>query len=244
MNVPPFVVVFVLAFTPAWSQACPSLLLNARKLILVTAPTMDSVAAKARLFEREFADAPWRDVHPAEPAVLGRFGMAWGQDFRQFAGDDTRHFKREGDLRTPAGIYSTGKAFGFAPSLRADYLRIEADTVCVDDPSSSAYNTITSRTVIGSKIHAENMGGVQLYRRGLVIDYPTGRAPPTGSCVFIHVWRGQAYGPAGCIGLPERRVAAFQAFAQDGATVVILPEPALAHFKSCLPDVRARKENP
>jgi len=223
-------------FVPAWGLTCPSLLQDARRLILVTAPTMNTLAATVRLFERDTIETPWRVVHSAEPAVLGRFGMGWGQGFRDLA-RGKEPLKSEGDMRTPAGIYPTRSTFGFAASWRKGYLRIKAgDTICVDDPSSPAYNTITSRALIGTKTHAEAMGNVKLYRRGLIIDYP-GAAAKTGSCIFIHVWRARTQGTAGCIAVPEPRVAALQDFAENGAVVAVLPESALAHFEHCLPDV-------
>ena len=175
--------VFAFTFTLARAEPCPALLRDARRLILVSAPGMNTAAATARLFERDLPEAPWRAIHRAEPVVLGRFGMGWGPTFRELARDH-EPFKVEGDMRTPAGFYRTGRTFGFAPSQRANYLQIKAgDTICVDDPSSPAYNTITSRALVARDIHAENMGSTELYRRGLTIDYPTDRAAAAG-CVY------------------------------------------------------------
>ena len=70
---------------------------------------------------------------------------------------------------------------------RPGYLRIESGTVCVDDPRSPAYNTITGRAKVGWKVHGETMRRVPAYRRGLLVDYPTDRAARAGSCVFIHL---------------------------------------------------------
>jgi L,D-peptidoglycan transpeptidase YkuD (ErfK/YbiS/YcfS/YnhG family) len=233
--------VLALTCAPTWGATCPALLQDARRLILVMAPTMNTVAATARLFERDAAETQWREVHPAEPVVLGLSGMAWGHTFHELARDN-EPFKAEGDKRTPAGIYRTGRTFGFAPSQRPNYLQVIDDTVCVDDPSSPAYNTITSRTQIGPRIHAEAMGGTKLYRRGLTIDYPTDNAAAAGSCFFIHVWRASTRGTAGCA-MPEPRVAAFQDFVEEGAVIAVLPESALVHFESCLPDVSRDSES-
>ena len=40
------------------------------------------------------------------------------------------------------------------------------------------------------------MRATLLYRRGLVVDYPTDAANKAGSCIFIHVWRrpGERHG--------------------------------------------------
>jgi L,D-peptidoglycan transpeptidase YkuD (ErfK/YbiS/YcfS/YnhG family) len=227
------------AIAPVLGQTCLLSAQDVRRVVLVTAPTMNTLAATAQLFERDAADAPWRVVHVAEPAVLGLAGMAWGVGFRHLARDG-EPVKAEGDMRTPAGIYRIGRSFGFDASSRPGYLRLEpGQTVCVDDPSSAAYNTITSRAALGSKVHAEDMGRVELYRRGLVVDYPTDAAAKGGSCIFIHVWRAADRGTTGCIALPAPRVAALQDFAERGAVLAVVPQGALDRFAGCLPQPQA-----
>ena len=86
------------------SSACPPILQNAARLILVTAPTMDAVAGELRLFERDKPQLPWRLAHAAEPTVLGLKGMGWGGGFAGLARSG-EPIKTEGDDRTPAGIF-------------------------------------------------------------------------------------------------------------------------------------------
>jgi L,D-peptidoglycan transpeptidase YkuD (ErfK/YbiS/YcfS/YnhG family) len=87
-------------------------------------------------------------------------------------------------------------------------------------------------------MHVEQMGGFSLYRRGLVVDYPSDRLRKSGSCIFIHVWRSRFKGTAGCIALPEPRVAALQRFAEPGAVIAVAPAAALDRFGDCLPPLR------
>jgi L,D-peptidoglycan transpeptidase YkuD (ErfK/YbiS/YcfS/YnhG family) len=77
-----------------------------------------------------------------------------------------------------------------------------------------------------------------MYRRGLVVDYPTDAKANAGSCIFIHVWRSPVTGTAGCVALPEARVQAVQDFSAEGAVIAILPRPALSRLGGCLPTVR------
>lgn len=220
----------------AQSKTCIEPLDDARRLVLVTTASMATFQATVQLFERASPDVPWRSVQDPEPAVVGLSGLAWGHAFRTWARDGEPS-KTEGDKRTPAGIYRIGRSFGSVSSSRSGYLHLKSgETVCVHDPSSPAYNTITSRGEIGSSVHAEDMGGVDLYRRGLVIDYPTDAARRGGSCIFIHVWRASNRGTVGCIALPEARVEALQDFAQDGAVIAILPHDTLQRFAGCLPE--------
>ena len=91
---------------------------------------------------------PGAPAASAEPAVIGRAGMAWSQFFRRSARRG-EPIKVEGDKRAPAGVYAIGRSFGTLASSRPDYLHVTPDTICVDDPSSPAYNTIASRARLG-----------------------------------------------------------------------------------------------
>jgi L,D-peptidoglycan transpeptidase YkuD (ErfK/YbiS/YcfS/YnhG family) len=226
------------------AQRCPALLENASQLILVTLDPMNSSAAGMRLFERNDPIDVWRPVSRREPAVVGIRGAAWAEAFQYLAspGDPS---KREGDNRTPAGIFAVGQPFGFSPSTLPDYLRIEPDTVCVDDPSSEIYNTITRLRQVDRRISVEHMRRGSLYRRGLVVDYPTNAAQRGGSCIFIHVWKSAITGTAGCIALPEARVAALQKFAvRPGSVLAVLPTRALGRLAHCLPPTTLDPQRP
>lgn len=197
---------------------------------------MGASTGTARIFERASPAEAWRAVAPAEPVVLGRTGMAWGLGFHPLAAAGEPR-KVEGDGRTPAGIYRIGKSFGFAASPRPGYIQLAPDTVCVDDPASAAYNTITSRNIVGRKVHGEDMRKVQGYRRGIVVDYPTDGKARGGSCIFIHIQKSATSPTAGCVALPEARVTALQDFTQPGAVIAALPQSALGQLSACLPRI-------
>ena len=148
--------------------------------------------------------------------------------------------KVEGDKRTPAGFFRIGRSFGFSPSRLPGYIKVKSgETVCVEDPSSPFYNTITKRSDIGI-VNADDMGSNPLYRWGLFVEYPSDRAGRRGSCIFIHIWSASNIGTAGCIGLPEARIRALQEFAQAGAVLAVLPGSALDRFANCLPVATVR----
>jgi D-alanyl-D-alanine dipeptidase len=219
----------------AISQTCPAPLDQALRLVLVTAPSMTAHNATLRIFQRDAVGAEWHQLGSAEPAVIGRHGIGWGYSFRQFKrGNEPQ--KVEGDWRAPGGVFQIGRRFGFEGSSSANHMVLRAgETICVNDPSSSAYNTIASRKLIGPNVSGEDMGRINSYRRGLLIDYPTDRADRAGSCIFIHIWRGPNQGTAGCVALPEERVRALQEFSEPGAVIAILPESAHDRFAGCLP---------
>ncbi len=219
----------------ALAQGCPVTLAYARKLVLVTPDTMTSTTATLQRFTRSAANAPWRAEGEAVTATMGRRGTAWSYSFRSLAARG-EPVKAEGDKRVPAGIYPIGRSFGFGPSQLPGYMRITEGMTCVDDASSSAYNTITSRARVGWKVSGENMWRVPEYRRGLAVHYPTNRAAKAGSCIFIHVRKPGVPGTSGCVSLPEPDVERLQHFAADGAVLAIIPKQALGRFAGCLPN--------
>src|SRR5262250_48644 len=225
--------------SPVCAETCPDRIAEASRLVLVTTRSMDTQLANMQLFTRQSANNPWKQVGAAKPAVVGKAGLGWGYSFVDLK-DREEPEKVEGDKRTPAGFFRIGASFGFAPSRRPGYIELKGgETVCVEDPTSPFYNTITKRSEIGS-VEADDMRSSPFYRSGLFVDYPSDRATQRGSCILIHIWGAPDTGTAGCIGLPEERVRALQDFSRPGAVLAVLPEPALARFPGCLPAATLR----
>jgi len=225
--------------SPVYAETCPDLIAQASRLISVTTPSMDTQLATMQLFTRHSANKPWNRISAAEPAVVGKAGLGWGYSFVHLKEPEEPE-KVEGDKRTPAGFFRIGASFGFSPSRQPGYLELKAgETVCVEEPSSPFYNTITKRSEIGS-VEADDMRTSPLYRSGLFVEYPSDRATRRGSCILIHIWSAPDTGTAGCIGLPEDRVRALQHFSRAGAVLAVLPETALERFPGCLPAASVR----
>jgi L,D-peptidoglycan transpeptidase YkuD (ErfK/YbiS/YcfS/YnhG family) len=223
------------AAAPALGQSCPAPLGEALRLVLVTTPDMESSRARLQLFERSSAGASWRAASAGEPVMVGKMGLAWGFAFVRYKREGEPE-KVEGDKRTPAGFFKIGPSFGFADVRRDGYIRVEpGETVCVEDPASPFYNTITTRSQLAPETKADNMADTSLFRNGLFIDYPSDRQTKRGSCIFIHVWKTPDTTTSGCVALPEPRVKALQTFSQGGAVLGVLPETARDRFSGCLP---------
>jgi L,D-peptidoglycan transpeptidase YkuD (ErfK/YbiS/YcfS/YnhG family) len=218
----------------ALAQSCPAPLTDAKRLVLVVADNFTTSAASVQRFER-VAGGSWRAIGGPASALIGLKGMAWSQAWRSLAtrGEPVKY---DGDKRVPAGIYPTGSSFGFKARPHTDYLQIREGDVCVDDPSSPAYNTITKRALVGWKVHGENMWRVPDYRNGISVEYPTDAKLRAGSCIFIHVWLPGKAGTAGCVALKEPEVVALQEFVEPGAVLAVLPRHALGRLKGCLPE--------
>ncbi|MDX2306822.1 MAG: hypothetical protein NW216_01150 [Hyphomicrobium sp.] len=223
------------------TPACPPLLAEARRLIVVTAEGIDSAIATIETFTRETSSGAWMRVGGPDPAVVGRSGLGWARGFEAFAVTSGEPHKSEGDGRAPAGVFRLGPTFGDVARSGTGHMTLTAgEHFCVDDPASPHYGQIVPLSVAGAGTRGEEMWTEPLYRRGIVVDYSSDGPRRSGSCIFIHVWKGAGVGTSGCIALPEARVAALQDFA-DGATregvaavIAILPKSAPALAK-CLP---------
>lgn len=233
-----------LAPSSLFAQSCPAPLADAKRLVMVTTDSFSSVGATMQLFERATPKDSWKPAGAPEPALVGKGGMAWSHFHRDLRRGN-EPIKVEGDKRAPAGIYPIGRSFGIVPSSRPGHLQVTNDTICVHDLSSPAYNTIASRAKLGPKISAENMSrALPMYRRGLLVDYPTDAKARAGSCIFIHVWHSPNVGTAGCVSMPEARVEALQDFSAPGAVLAILPRAAVSRLGNCLPAMSAGAAKP
>lgn len=217
---------------------CPPFLDKATRLILVTTQTFESSAAKLTTFERSSGRQGWQRGPIHQAAVVGRNGVGWGHPLRHLA-TDSEPIKQEGDKRAPAGIFRLGEAFGLGDGLRADAIGLNPNEhVCVDDLRSEHYNRIVPRTTAGISTSGEEMWKISLYRRGLIIDYPTDRNAASGSCIFIHVWKAPDAPTSGCVALAEAAVQRLQDWAAGhNAAIAILPRPAITKFSQCLPRI-------
>jgi len=212
---------------------CPAMLIDAERLVLVLSPDLGSVAAAVQFYERANGK-DWRPVGKPKSAVLGKNGMAWSYSSKLAPAGE--RVKTEGDGRSPAGFYPLGAPFGFGPSGPAGYVQLKPDEHhCVDDPASPHYNQIVAKSAAGGA-SGEDMGTVPLYRQGLFIDYPTGRAEKGGSCIFVHIWRRKGVGTAGCVALAERDVMEMQRWSAGHKTLIgILPQSGWEASRSCFP---------
>lgn len=228
--------VAMLGAPPAAADPCPDVMARTKRLIVVTAPDMNTADVTLETFVRTSGRTKWVRRSGPISAVAGTAGLAWGFTFAGEARDG-EPVKVEGDQRTPAGVFPLGSTFGFEKDGRPGYLRLrQGRHVCVDDPASPFYSQIVPRSRAGEATSGEEMWAVRLYRRGIVVDYPTSRVAKAGSCIFLHVRRDDGTGTAGCVAAAERNVEELQEWVSAGrAAIAILPADAQERFAGCLP---------
>lgn len=110
--------------------------------------------------------------------------------------------KKEGDMKTPEGLYSLGFAFGTEkPETLMDFRPITKDSYWVDDPGSQYYNTWQEGK--NSWKSAERLSeDINTYHYAVVIDYNTQCVPGKGSAIFLHC-KIKGY-TSGCVAVPEK----------------------------------------
>lgn len=207
---------------------------SARQLVLVVTPSWDTTSGTLRRYVRSSAGAPWRRVGAAVPAVVGASGLAWGADSLGAAGDPR---KREGDGRSPAGVFPLDSVFGFAPSMttvRMPYLPLLAGTECVDDTASVHYNTVVNRDQVPGVdwSSSEHMRRIAQYQVGVTVGYNTRPVSKgRGSCIFLHIWDGPGSSTAGCTAFPRADVERLLAWLDPSRHPVLVQLPAAEYAR-------------
>lgn len=186
-------------FAPDLPEAC-------RQVLLVTVPHEQSTSADLRMLERT-SFLEWRQVQETIPVSLGRSGLAWGLGEHSVAAPAGFRAKREGDGCSPAGVFRLPFAFGDAgvSEFRLPYVSITESLMAVDDPQSQFYNQVVdSARVTKDWISTELMHRDDgLYRWGAFVAHNPANLPGAGSCIFLHLWRGEGLPTAGCTAMSE-----------------------------------------
>jgi L,D-peptidoglycan transpeptidase YkuD (ErfK/YbiS/YcfS/YnhG family) len=186
---------------------------HARQMVVVTTGGWDDIHGRLRTFER-IDGGDWREAGIPRAVVIGRTGAAWGIGLHDIPTDDSRAgdagpVKREGDGRSPAGVFTVGEAFGYAPSAATGlrYDAMDAGDYCVDVSGSPYYNRIVDSAQVGTDaikdstepmrrdLHAD---GDQRYRLGFVIEHNPQGTAMGGSCIFGHLWKTPDTATSGC----------------------------------------------
>lgn len=140
----------------------------------------------------------WSMVFDPMMAVIGRNGFA------------ETGAKREGDGKTPSGIYPLKTTFGYHESVttKMPYRQALGDDVWVDDPLSEDYNRWTKKSTTKATSYEMMKRDDELYKYGVVIEYNTDPViKGNGSAIFLHIWQGKGIPTAGCVAVSETDIA-------------------------------------
>lgn len=191
----------ILPPAPEWSFS------TSRQAVVVTTKDWNEAQGAAQLFERKDTKAKWKAVGKSFPIVIGKngFALANGMPDKLSKMDVVRPFKKEGDGKSPAGIFALTSAFGsmIKPDfVKLPYTQLEEWTECIDDAKSTHYNKIVDRMQVGVydwKSSEKMLEVGEQYELGVFVAYNSSPVvKENGSCIFLHVWKDAASGTAGC----------------------------------------------
>jgi L,D-peptidoglycan transpeptidase YkuD (ErfK/YbiS/YcfS/YnhG family) len=162
--------------------------------IMVVAVSEDG--ANLCLYEREDSTGQaekknWQLVLETE-AIIGKNGLGK---------------KKEGDGKTPVGVFRFTKAFGILenPGANMEYTQVNKSHYWVDDSDSNYYNQFVSTEEVtldwSSAEHILDYG--KSYHYVLATSYNLERIPGKGSAVFLHCTSEKSEVTAGCVAVPE-----------------------------------------
>ncbi len=128
--------------------------------------------------------------------------------------------KREGDGRSPSGVFALGPAFGGRdPGARVPYLRLRPDSCWGSTVGSRRYNRYF-RGRCGPADEAMHRAVRGAYAQGLVVGYNTDPiVQGRGSAIFVHVLSGGA--TSGCVALPRADMIALVRVTGPGDAIVM-----------------------
>lgn len=165
---------------------------DSKQLLVVTTKNWSASAGSLQRYERDHDH--WNKVGKAIEIKLGRNGLGWGIGLHEIP----RHpkiLKKEGDGKSPAGIFRLRQAFGYAPfKINYPYEIYKETDHCVDDVNSVYYNKIVDSTKIQRdyKSYERMKFPKDHYRYGIVVDHngiTEGKKSKkgAGSCIFVHI---------------------------------------------------------
>lgn len=210
----------------------PAAWADARQMILVTSADWNADHGRLRRHERDARG--WHAVGEDFDVALGRNGSAWGLGLHE-AQPGPR--KKEGDGRSPAGVFALGSAFGYAGSAPYawPYVAMTAEHWCIDVDGSRLYNRIVDAREVGADavagssepmrrdLHAD---GDPRYELGLVIEHNARGVRGGGSCIFAHLWRKPGEATSGCTAMAQSDMRTLLAWLRpdEHPVFVLLPQ--------------------
>jgi D-aminopeptidase len=222
---------------------------ESRQMLLSVSASWDQTRALLQAYERPSPDAPWTPVGTPHEASLGRAGLAWGRGLHPqgLVGPQ----KREGDGRSPAGVFDlrlvTGHASSAPAGTRLPYRQATATLRCVDDPHSSRYNQLAdeARAQRDWSSAEEMRRKDDLYRLIVWVghnDAPV--VPGDGSCIFLHLREGPEATTSGCTAFGPEPMERLLHWLDPGARPVLVQLPEIEYRSRAaawgLPEPRPR----
>ena len=191
----------VFAILPAGAFQLPA---RSSQLLVGVSDGWNDSTVTLRFYEK--SGGKWQPSSEPWKARLGKNGLRWGKGLHPApAGAAT---KKEGDGRSPAGVFAIGGAWGYDTSIRKHpdlyYRQVTTRDLWVEDPASPHYNR---HLVLGhepataweKKQQMKQNDFPHSLKLFIAHNAPPKVIPNEGSSIFFHIWRRDgAAATAGC----------------------------------------------
>lgn len=212
---------------------------NCQQVLLVKSRSWDDSQAVLQRYQRDdiSSASDWQAIGDPIAVTVGRSGMGWGRGLHTIPAETDGPVKHEGDGRAPAGIFSLGTAFGYAPeggdSLKLPYRQATRNDYFVDDVTAKEYNQWVHLDA-GDEAAKKRWKSFEwmrrkdeLYELGIVVNHNMAPIKPSsGSAIFIHLWSGRGKATAGCTAMSRADVLKLLGWLDPQRKPVLLQVPA------------------
>lgn len=142
---------------------------------------------------------------------------------------------KEGDKKTPTGVYKFYMAFGILPDpgiSALPYLQVDETHRWVDDSDSKYYNQLVStKDVKGDWSSAERLyKSTYTYKYVLALNYNEKCTPGAGSAIFLHCPSKKFEKTSGCIAIPVENMKLLMQLLQEDCVIVIDSEEHIMSY--------------
>ena len=181
--------------------------------ILLAVDNSSFFFTRTTLYAVEKREDNWQMVFEPINAVIGEKGFAPTEE------------KREGDGKTPSGIYPLKMTFGYDATIttKMPYRQALADDIWVDDPNADDYNHWTKKQETSAASYEKMKRNDNLYKYGIIIEYNTNPVVKgNGSAIFMHIWKGKNIPTAGCVAVSEENILKILEWLDPAASPLII----------------------
>lgn len=153
---------------------------------------------------------------------------AWQKlyDCAAYVGKNGVGKQKEGDKKTPLGVYNLTTPFGILddPGAIIPYTKLTPYHYWCGDSSSKLYNQFVDERTSDRKHTSADEYLIEYkgeYNYAMFIDYNAEGVPHKGSAIFLHCTGKNKY-TAGCVAIPEKAMRAVLLWARPGVKIVIV----------------------
>ena len=226
----------VLASLPVSAFELPA---NSAQCVLGIADDWNSSTVTLCLYQKN--DGEWKAVSSPWKARLGKSGLVWGLGIHPVPSGAAT--KKEGDQRSPAGVFAIGGAWGNDAAIKKNpqqyYHQVTPRDLWVEDPSSPSYNKNVildhdPASAWEKKQQMKQNDPAHAIKLFIAHNAPPKAIPGAGSSIFFHIWRGDgSRSTAGCTTMEETKLrwVISQMDPSKHPLYVLLPKAEYAKFR-------------